>query len=300
MSIINNASPGSQIRLICLIDRVLNRRKKKRPIQLSDLIETCRPENLPNSKEAKKRFKENLTFWLKEGLWREGEDGVAILDIHASEDNLSNRVLNICVHRYKNKNILEGNRVEPFLRAISVLLAQDPLTFQGQIRGAQQHLNSPSDFAERINGWMPKKLSINSSNEGNTLKDWGIFLGFLEPYTQGVIVDPTLAIEPYLGTIFSNKPSLPIRDFIDALGEYLPMLDGGIFRNKVEPLMVEKGWNPPLENRVSASLSHALLRLQGGLRITLDKPSDDSRSMILKNTDGKDRSVGLVRYRGNI
>lgn len=300
MSIINNAHPGSQIRLICLIDRVLNRRQKKRPIPRKKLIETCRPENLGKSEGAKSRFKDNLDFWLKEGLWKKGDDGVANLDATASKKELSYRVLKLCVDQYKDQNILKGNRVEPFLRTISVLLAQDPLTFQGQVRGTQRQLVGPTDFADEINLLMPSDLSINASNEANTFRDWGIFLGFIEPFTRGVIVDPTRAIEHFLPNIFSENESLSIRDFIVALADRLPMLDGGAYRQIVEPLMEEHGWQSPLENHVSASLSHALLRLKMGLHLTLEQPSDDSRSMILKTTDGNDMSVGLVRYRGNI
>lgn len=299
MSIINNAHPGSQINLVCLIDRVLNRRKKQRPISRQELIEICRPDNLPTTDTAKKRFPENLGFWLEEGLWKEGDDGITCKEPTASEQNLPSRVLNVCINQNTDINILEGNRIEPFLRTITILLAQDQLAFQGQQRGTQLHLVSPGDFAEAINRRSPSSISINESNEANTLKDWGLFLGFLEPLSGGIIVDPTRAIEPFLKDIFVESNSLPIRDFISVLANKLPMLDGGAYRQTVEPLIEENGWEPPLENRMSASLSHALFRLKMGLHITLEQPSDDSMSMILKTTEGKDMSVGLVRYRGN-
>lgn len=296
MSIINNAHPGSQIRLVCLVDRVLNRRQKQKPISRQELIETCRPENLPRSDGAKKRFVGNLDFWVEEGLWEKGENGVASKDSRATEQNLPVRVLKRCIAQCDSQGILEGNRLEPLLRTISVLLAQDQLTFQGQQRGTQR-LDKPGDIAEAINSRFA--LSINESNEANTLKDWGIFLGFLEPFAGGMIVDPTQAVEPLLANIFIEKHRLPIRDFIAALADRLPMLDGGVYRQVVEPLLEEKGWQRPLENRVSASLSHALLRLEKGLQLILEQPADDSRSMTLKTTDGGDRSVGMVRYREN-
>ena len=298
MSIINNAHPGSLIRLVCLVDRVLNRRRKQKQKSISrqELIETCRPENLPRSDGAKKRFAENLDFWLDQGLWEGGEDSIASKDSKATEQNLPFRVLKLCISQSADQDILGGKRLEPLLRTISVLLAQDQLTFQGQQRGGQ-HLANPGDIAEAINS--RSALSINESNEANTLKDWGIFLGFLEPFAGGVIVDPTRAIESFLQEIFVKKNSLPIRDLIVALADRLPMLDGGAYRKIVEPLLEEKGWQRPLENRMSASLSHALLRMEKGLKFVLEQSSDDSRSMTLKTTDGGDRSVGTVRYRGN-
>jgi len=298
MSIINNAHPGSQIRLICLIDRVLNRRSVKRPIPLQELMEVCRPANLPKTETGQKRFKENLEFWLEEGLWQKDDTGILQKDASTREQDLPSRVLNVCINQNQNKSILEGNRIEPFLRSISILLVQDPLTFQGQMRGAPRHLISGEDVEDAIKSMVPS-LHINASNEGKTLLEWGEFTGFLEPFANGKIVDPTRAISPFLPEIFSETESFSIREFISALSQKLPMLDTGRYRRETESLMEKNGWNAPLENRVSASLSHALLRLRAEYRIVLDQPSDDISSMILTKTNGEDFPVGRVRYRGD-
>lgn len=298
MSIINNAHPGSQIRLLCLIDRVLIRRRKQRPISRQELTESCRPENLPRTEGAKKRFAENLHFWLEEGLWVEGEEGIAVRSLTASEQDLPARVLKLLIKQCADQDILAGNRIEPFLRTITVLLAQDQLTFQTQQKSTRR-LVGPGDIADAINSRLPSTLAINASNEANTLKDWGIFLGFLEPFAGGAIADPTQAIEPLLPEVFVENNSLPVRNFISTLAGRLPMLDGGSYRQVMEPLLEESGWQHPLGNRVSASLSHAILRLEKGLQLILEQPADDSRSMILRTTDGKERSVGTVRYRVN-
>lgn len=299
MSIINNAHPGSQIRLLYLIDRVLNRRKKLTPIPRQELIETCRPVNLPNSENAEKRFAENLKFWIEEGLWKEGGDGITASDLKGSEGNLPQRTLSLCIKNHAEQNILQGSRIEPFLRTITTLLCQDQLSYQGQQQG-RQSLETPADIAKAINSRLPSDLSINASNEAYTLKDWGIFLGLLEPLGKGVITDPTRAIIGVLPELFVENDTLPIRDLITALAEHLPMLDGGEYRQVIEPLMEEKGWQSPSQNRVSASLSHALLRLDVGFQLILDQPSDDSRSMTLLCTDGQERFVGTVRYRGTV
>lgn len=52
MAITNNAAAGSQIRLLCMIDRVLNRRLGE-AIPMADLIELLRPEMLPVSDGAR-------------------------------------------------------------------------------------------------------------------------------------------------------------------------------------------------------------------------------------------------------
>ena len=71
MAIINNANPGSQLNLLCLIYRVLNRNSNK--YSLEELYSLCRPEELLWVKDHKKRFRENFNFWQKPGwqLWDE-------------------------------------------------------------------------------------------------------------------------------------------------------------------------------------------------------------------------------------
>ncbi|HHO4032661.1 TPA: hypothetical protein ACRUYP_003762 [Escherichia coli] len=66
MAITNNAAAGSQIRLLCMIDRVLNRRTGQ-AIPMVDLIELLRPEMLPVSDGARKRLPAEVSFWTKKG-----------------------------------------------------------------------------------------------------------------------------------------------------------------------------------------------------------------------------------------
>ena len=53
MAITNNAAAGSQIRLLCMIDRVLNRRTGQ-AIPMVDLIELLRPEMLREKPSARR------------------------------------------------------------------------------------------------------------------------------------------------------------------------------------------------------------------------------------------------------
>ena len=137
MSIINNASPGSSIRLICIIDRVLTQ-KKGASILRHDLIELCRPSNLPRSDNAKLRFVTNLNFWLKEGLWIEDETGIRSISKEDSELTLQARLLNLLIK--DNQDITKGSGVEPFLNTITCLLAQEKFTFLGDRKSTR--LNS--------------------------------------------------------------------------------------------------------------------------------------------------------------
>lgn len=294
MSMVNNANPGSSLSLLHLIDRVLLR--KDRCMSRSEVLEILRPDLLPKSDGAKKRFEENLGFWLKEGLWSEDDNGMISAPVGATEKNLPVRVLALIIANSRNSSdqtILDDKRVEPFFRAMTCLLAQHAYTFMGKsIVESGKYGNAQ----EAVNNWLPGDRGLNLSNELTVFLQYGDFLGFLEPFNSGYIVDPTRAIEPYLEVVFGGEEKLSLMKFVGRLSKEVPLLDGGRFRNLLEPLMQELGWYPQEKNRVSPALSHALVRLENNFRLRLDKASDDGNSMRLELPDGGVRYVGDIFY----
>ena len=292
MSMVNNAHAGSSLVLLNLIDRVLIRRGK--PVARSELLEILRPDLLPKSENGAKRFEWNLDFWLEEGLWPQDGLGQISAPAGATEQNIAHRVLALLVDNLNSQSeqeILDGTRSEPFFRAMTCLLAQRRYVFMG---GGTV---SVSNVAEAVNSWLSGR-GMNESNERSTFLAYGEFLGFLEPFDKGYIVDPTLAIEPYLEKVFVDSSPLPIRVFIERLAEYLPMLDGGRYRLLLEPLM--ESWQPDDTYEISAALSHALVRLESAFRLRLEKASDDSASMRLQLPNGVLRLVGEIHYRAEV
>ena len=292
MSIINNAHPGSSVRLLNLIDRVLSRREGK-PIPREELIEVCRPETLPGTDTAAKRFEWNLNFWIEEGLWVEDESGIGMPSDFKEGQALSSRVLSLIISNTSGTDITQGSRTEPLLRAICCLLAQDRYTFSG---GEVLKSGTAGNCAAAINSRLPSSMSINVSNEASTMLEYGEFLGFLEPIDDYLIVDPTRAVESVLDKIFSENKELSGNEFLLSLGEFLPMLDGGVYREAIESLMLDKGWDKPQFPQISASLSHALFRLNLGSKITLEQRSDDVNSISLALPKEK-RTVSIIKYR---
>lgn len=292
MSIINNADPGSSVRLLNLIDRVLSRREG-RPVSRHELIEVCRPESLAKKDTAAKRFEWNLKFWLDEGLWVDDDSGIRMPSDVNSDQGLSSRVLSLIIKNASESDITQGRHTEPFFRTISCLLAQDKYTYYGH---DALKSGKAGNFEEAINSRLPNLMSINISNEASTMLEYGEFLGFLEPIEDSLIVDPTRAIETVLEEIFSESNELSAKDFLRSLGTLLPMLDGGVFRETIESLMMDKGWTKPKLPEISASLSHALFRLHLGSKITLEHLSDDVNSISLV-LPGEKRTVSIIKYR---
>jgi len=292
MSMINNAHPGSSLILLNLIDRALIRRGSR--VSRAELLETLRPELLPKSENGAKRFEWNLDFWLEEGLWLQDSEGMILSPTPVEEQSLAFRVLDLIIKNLAkgpDGAILDGARTEPFFRAMTCLLAQRRYTFMGG------EAVSSANAAEAINSHLPGR-GLNESNELSTFLAYGDFLGFLEPYGKGYIVDPTRAIRPYLEYIFGKDKLLPIRTFVERLGACLPLLDSGPYRMLLEPYMA--AWQSDASHEISAALSHALVRLENEFLLRLEKSSDDSLSMRLLLPNGVQRSVGEIHYRAGV
>lgn len=288
MSIVNNAHPGSSLVLLNLIDRYLL--AKGKPVPRAEMSATLRPDNLPLTENAEKRFEWNLNFWIEEGVWAMREDGAISPSANPPHKDLPSRVLAQIISNtttIADDQILEGSRTEPFLRAITSLLPQRAFTFLG---GKTVGLGNA---AEVVNNFLPGK-KLNESNELSGFLAYADFLGFLEPVEKAYVVDPTRAIKAYLPAIFSGESRLPIKTVVERLGVYLPMLDGGRYRRLIEPLMEGFEFDEPYE--MSAALSHALVRLESSFQIRLERPSDDSEALYLQLPGLAQRSVGEVHY----
>lgn len=280
MSIINNANPGSSLNILNLVDRVLLRKGK--PMSRTELLELLKPENLPKTDGAKWRFEKNLDFWIKEGLWIQDENEFVSLAKGGADSKLPHRVLELIIKNLNNapdQSILDDKKTEPFIRAMTCLLAQRTYTFAG---GNKVESGKYGNGQEAINKWLPGERGVNESNELSSFLQLGFFLGFLEPLGSGYIVDPTRAIQPYLKEIFHDDKNLPIKVFINRLAEFIPLLDGGLFRCLIETLMKDLGWVADGDGYVSASLSHTLMRLENSFVIELKKLSDTEDSMQLQ------------------
>ncbi|AIR05919.1 hypothetical protein JT31_15235 [Cedecea neteri] len=292
MAITNNTGAGSQIRLLCMIDRVLNRRMGE-PIAKTALVDLLRPEMLPGSTGARKRLPAEISFWAKEGLWKVEKAGLSQQSPLCSERDLPSRVLRTLISSVETEPLLSGTRGQPFLMSVTSVLAQDKYTLRGNeplTKDAVPTAVGPMLHNQMAGvGWR----YLNSTNEAEPFLDYAYFLGFTEPYLDGWVMDPTRAIEGVLDNL-QLASATPIQQFLDRLAEHLPMLDRGKYRELVEPMIIAENWQP-LEGRIiSASLSQALLRLELTMQLTFNTLSDDPYDWILQDTNGSQRRISTV------
>ena len=292
MSIINNANPGSSIVIVSTIDRYLKEQQAKQ-ISLESLQQLLRPEALPKSDNAKPKFKDNLRFWLERGLWQLDNDTYISLPSEHESLSLEARLINIIVSQTSTDTFLEGNSVEPFVRYITCLLAQDQYSFAG---GTRLTVGSEGNLLAALSQYAQFKRYPNG-NEASLFLSWAQFLGFVEPDPQGYLLDPTRAILPYLNRIFSSTSSMSVQTFLNTLAQYLPMFDQGRFVQDLAKCTVETV-QPRSEFQLSAALSHALLRLELMKKIRLESKSDDQNALQLYMPVGiTARSVSNISLR---
>lgn len=297
MSIINNANPGSSIIILSIIDKYLRDNQSKQ-ITLDNLKQHLRPDTLSKSENALGKYKENLNFWIKYGIWRlenEDEKNETLIKNVDEKKSLEYRVLrNIIASIDTKEGFLEENNVEPFLLYLTCLIDQDRYSFAG---GDRLITGGESNIPVVINQYANLRRLPNS-NETTYLIKWAQFLGFIEPDSEGYMLDPTRAIQPYLKLIFKEDQVLSIRQFLEKLSEYLPMFGGGRFIQFLTDRMHEPRSR---KNQISAALTHALLRLEMMNKISFDSKSDDVEAMELFLPKGMPiRMVSTISWKGDI
>lgn len=317
MSVINNMHPGSHIPSLHFIDRLVNRhfRSKKKGselISVSDILTSSMPDYLfiddgkdeqgqfKRNENPERKLKETLAFWKSEGLWEEDDDNIKAWSEFSCDENLGERISQVL---FKNRlDIVNGTRIEPLIRGMTLFLSLDSLTFAGG------SFFKSTEIENIVGKYFPTKsdadtrLTINPSNETKTFANYGLLTGFLEKVTKDrFVVDPTRLIRPAINKIFKNSDSgseMPVEEFLIQLRDMLPVIDGGEYRIIIEQLIRTKvkDWKALPEHELSASLSHALYRLNLEGVIFLIPKSDAEKTVQLNLPGNKKRPVSHIRF----
>ncbi|HBA4253383.1 TPA: ATP-dependent DNA helicase RecQ [Escherichia coli] len=192
------------------------------------------------------------------------------------------------------ESLLEGTRGQPFLLSITALLAQDNFAFIGKSTLTKESVTGGVGPLLKDSNNEGVRRQINLSNEATTFLEFAFFLGFVEPFMDGYLVDPTRAIEGVLDRVLENHSNLPAIDFISRLAEVLPMIDGGSYRQQVEPMITADNWTPKEPLHLSASLSQALVRLELALKIKFEIRADDHQALLLTGPDGNTQRISAI------
>lgn len=121
----------------------------------------------------------------------------------------------------------------------------------------------------------PSSWPIGNATRWNTFRRWACSLGFAWANPNGRLVpDPTIAIRDSLSDIFDGQKELTARDFVDKVGYFVPVVDGGRYREFV----VNNWQRAATESRgLTVPLTDALERLATEGSIFFDDRADAPR-----------------------
>ena len=293
MAIINNAQAGSQISLLCMIYRVISRNSGT--LSVDDIQSLCAPPSLPALPDHKKRFPDNLRFWMKDShqLWHEDKNAKLVLTrVATSEDPTAIAVVtNEALFANPAETIFgkkDKNDTEGLFRALGCVLAVDQFTIEGKRRLNRQ--NMQEFYAEQLRDFIP------NDSEKIIIQRYGHFLGFFSMDASGeYVVDPTRALQGVLNAIFDGARELSVEQFLDRLAKQLPVLDRGSYRIEIEKRMVGPVSSDMAARKISASLSLAIERLKAAGILDYSPSSDDLKACVLQ-TRGASKRISRIQY----
>ena len=300
--IFNNSDPGSHIGTLCLIYRVL-RRSEGKEITISQLKDLCTPETLARNNNQTKKFNATLDFWAGEyhKLWRVDENNTLFLlhvteSINPAPEEIA-KVVRDALFGEKIEIISNNMRdnlhsIEPMFLFLSCLLS---VTSHGPF---DENILDSESISKTLTAWLGSLNSLNNSELPNVIP-WLLFLGFLNISGEDVVIDPTKVVKDELVHIFTHSNEIPIRMFVEALADRVPVFDGGHYQQQTVKVMRQNNWQYDFEKNISSSLSLALHRLEAANIISLQTGADDINAIELpRPLDQKSRMVSTIRYRG--
>lgn len=279
MSILNRPSDGLFNILIVIVrclatQGVLHRQK---------LLDLCAP---PSAVESQQRAIQTLTRWIQLGLLHEDESGAVRLDstvqsevrIHGSSASTLARLIRAFALQPANNERFwesENNGSADFTRAVCWILAQSAFDFDavGHTDVQQIEVEQLRDFA-----------AFTNDTRWAGFKSWAVFLGFgwTSRYPKDVfVIDPTVAVRDALPQVFEGSRELRQSVFFTRLAEFLPVIDGGEYRVRIEQKIDRAVWASTEADQVSSSLSRALSRLHENGELILEERADAEKRSLL-------------------
>jgi hypothetical protein len=186
-----------------------------------------------------------------------------------------------------------GQPLFPYV--LAWFLTQDPavpLAFSSNLRQQVE-----AECGPRIGPQVGSELG-NHSNFENFVY-WARYLGYgwrLQAANQAMVVpDPTAALERHVLTILKQRTEATVEGFMDVLGEYSPVLDGGQVREELDEVL------PPEKQReegtLSRTISLGLLQLELKGIIVLERRHDAPAVRLTSWPDERPVSHIILRVR---
>lgn len=302
--ILNSASKGYHIGLLCLIYRAL--RANAGPISYDKLIQFSVPSSLAEKENQKIKFMETLDFWADEShcLWiKDTELNFSLKYETPTTDPepfeiaklvrdilFSCEIPDITIPKKNNKF-----DIEPLLLiATCLMLVSDYLP-------EKKHMGrSGVSVKASLDQIVTKYLNAADhllNGEERAVVDWLLFLGCIEIHGEDYFTDPTRLVKDCIKETIEPNEKLSVKEFLKRLAARLPLLEGGKYYKQVseyiDPELLEYQVN---QRVVSPVMSHAVRRLETDQFIFLNRIADDPHAMKLTNGT---REISTITLNGD-
>lgn len=288
MSLLNLDGDGLRSVLVAIYRLLLAEKSMER----DRLISLCAPRGLCDPKPTRV----TVNNWVELGLFDSvGDDNNPTISIseRLPEKDRREDLLSVWASRrvLATENNLqfwerEASRCADFTRATTWLLAQDVYTAEHSSWPTVQRMMEMQ--APNHEG-----IFVQNDTRWTGIRSWFPFLGFGKVGNSAgrpLIIDPTEALRHALPTIFGNSTTLTADEFLTAVAEFVPVLDHGDYRQKVETKLREHqsadGWHSLPAGQISTSLSRALLRLTSDGTLRVEKRADAPKPARLTGRKG--------------
>lgn len=296
MSILNRTNDGFAPVLIALWRAVRN----LEPMPKENLLALCAPNSI-DDKDAKN----TLRRWTQLGLFAEKGGKIRLSppfdkmkkDLDVEYRSFRCDVRRLVLSEKSNRDFLvpEPEGAADFTYVAAWLLSTD--VFADHYRDLASMQLFETEQVRPI-GDGDSKYALQNDTRWPGFRHWAAFLGFGWD-TAPFQLDPTEAVEDELEEIFAGKSVLPIDDFVQRLGERLPVLDSGQYFLRARE-RAATGWRPIESHELSPALGRALLRLECADRLSLEARSDADGKDLLGIGFATRQRVSHIGLRGDV
>lgn len=282
MSLLNTTNDGLHNVLVALCGTLVLEKVK---MLESELLQKTAPASIVH--EQGKMVRQTLNRWVELGLLLREDDSIFLSPDYWPAGKITQDELASTVRRaaracalapVNNANLWakESAKSADLTRSLCLLLAQN----------VYRTTFSQLETLENEQVVNPEMRLVQNDTRLNGLKKWSHFLGFVRQ-SSGEDIDPTIAVRDSIRDWMVPGEKMPTSHFLAQLGEALPVLDGGVYRNAVEQELDRTMLFVPGPGQVSSSLSRALLGLRASGDLAWDSLSDAvGEGLTLTGRDG--------------
>ena len=194
----------------------------------------------------------------------------------------------------------EENIASDFTRMVAWSMLQKPSKFSLTFRNFN---TMQAELFRQLDVFSEEQEKFINDTRYTQLKRWCSILGLMQGRSGSEFLDATIAVRSELDDVISEligmeknekgRTLYPIGPFLDKLSALLPVLDGGVYQQRIMRVARDGVLSFPDKGRVSQVLSLALIRLEQGALIRLVNLADAS-GVLLDLAADEPRKVSYI------